>query len=214
MPSDHNDGAPYTTPSRSAPLNETFTPCSALFQLAVLPPLSLPRPRGHPQARRTGDRHAHPPASERRVPLCPGQGPLSNLTPEEAHKELWWGVMMQFANGLDDQERWELAKFVTSHKPDSEKDVRGYRGCGTSAGGFAWLMKFDELVQHGRRLSMRWSALFPLWRSSRVCCARRPCARTPLREQRVSTRWHDRQEEILIEHPKVMNASLDRGPAF
>ena len=36
----------------------------------------------------------------------------------------------------------------------------------------------------------------------------------PLREQQVSTRWHDRQEEILIEHPKVMNASLDQGPAF
>ena len=41
---------------------------------------------------------------------------MSNLTTEEAHKELTWGVMMEFANGLDDFERWELAKYVTSLK--------------------------------------------------------------------------------------------------
>ena len=61
-----------------------------------------------------------------RAAFSPSLEALSNLTAEEAHKELWWGVMQQFTNGLDDHERWELAKFVTSHKPDSEKDPRGH----------------------------------------------------------------------------------------
>ena len=61
-----------------------------------------------------------------RALFSPDLNALSNLTAEEAYKDLWWGVMAQFANGLDDQERWELAKYVTSHKPESEKDARGH----------------------------------------------------------------------------------------
>ena len=65
-------------------------------------------------------------AGHSRALFSPDLNALSNLTAEEAYKDLWWGVMAQFANGLDDQERWELAKFVTSHKPDNEKDPRGH----------------------------------------------------------------------------------------
>ena len=85
-----------------------------------------------PAAKKSGGPDAEKLYAERcaechtRAAFSPDLNALSNLTAEEAHKELWWGVMQQFANGLDDHERWELAKFVTSHKPESEKDARGH----------------------------------------------------------------------------------------
>lgn len=61
---------------------------------------------------------------------CHGQGAfspsviaLANMTAEEIHKELWFGVMAQFANGLDDAKRWTIAKWIAAQKP--EKDTRG-----------------------------------------------------------------------------------------
>ena len=45
------------------------------------------------------------------------------MTAEEIHKELWFGVMAQFANGLDDAKRWTIAKWIAAQKP--EKDTRG-----------------------------------------------------------------------------------------
>jgi len=95
---------------------------------AALPPADtkfnvLGRPSGKPDAvaiynERCAECHS-------RGMFSPRVDQLSFLTTEEAHKELTWGVMMEFANGLDDFERWELAKYVTSFKPDSEK-VRGH----------------------------------------------------------------------------------------
>ena len=84
----------------------------------------LNRPSGEPNAariyaQRCAECHA-------RAFFSPTVQQMSNLTTEEAHKELTWGVMMEFANGLDDFERWELAKFVTSFKKDSERDPRGH----------------------------------------------------------------------------------------
>ena len=100
----------------------------------VVPPAALPppgtkfnvlgRPSGKPDAsvifgERCAECHA-------RGLFSPTLEQMSNLTTEEAHKELTWGVMMEFANGLDDFERWELAKYVTSLKTDEERDTRGH----------------------------------------------------------------------------------------
>ena len=100
----------------------------------VVPPAALPppgtkfnvlgRPSGKPDAsvifgERCAECHA-------RGLFSPTLEQMSNLTTEEAHKELTWGVMMEFANGLDDFERWELAKYVTSLKTDEERDPRGH----------------------------------------------------------------------------------------
>ena len=58
-----------------------------------------------------------------RATISPSLSALSNMTAEEIHKELWFGVMAQFANGLDDAKRWTIAKWIAGHKP--EKGTRG-----------------------------------------------------------------------------------------
>ena len=58
-----------------------------------------------------------------RAAFSPTVAALSNMTAEEIHKELWFGVMAQFANGLDDAQRWTVAKWIADQKP--EKDTRG-----------------------------------------------------------------------------------------
>ena len=108
-----------------------FAATSAATDMEAAPPPPpgtkfnvLNRPPGKPNAaviyaQRCAECHA-------RAFFSPTVEQMSNLTPEEAHKELTWGVMMEFANGLDDFERWELAKFVTSFKTDEERDPRGH----------------------------------------------------------------------------------------
>lgn len=108
-----------------------FTATSTATDMEAAPPPPpgtkfnvLNRPSGKPNAaviyaQRCAECHA-------RAFFSPTVEQMSNLTPEEAHKELTWGVMMEFANGLDDFERWELAKFVTSFKTDEERDPRGH----------------------------------------------------------------------------------------
>ena len=112
-------------------LGYLFTATSTATDMEAAPPPPpgtkfnvLNRPSGEPNAaviyaQRCAECHA-------RAFFSPTVEQMSNLTPEEAHKELTWGVMMEFANGLDDFERWELAKFVTSFKTDSERDPRGH----------------------------------------------------------------------------------------
>jgi polyvinyl alcohol dehydrogenase (cytochrome) len=114
-------------------LAEEFAEIKPLGATTV-PPAALPppgtkfnvlgRPSGKPDAsvifgERCAECHA-------RGLFSPTLEQMSNLTTEEAHKELTWGVMMEFANGLDDFERWELAKYVTSLKTDEERDTRGH----------------------------------------------------------------------------------------
>ena len=62
-----------------------------------------------------------------RATISPSLTALSNMTAEEIHKELWFGVMAQFANGLDDAKRWTLAKWIADHKPE-----KGTRGAGVT----------------------------------------------------------------------------------
>ena len=108
-----------------------FVATSVSAEMAAAPPPPpgtkmnvLNRPSGEPKAPKIyADRCAE---CHTRAMFSPTLKQLSNLTAEEAHKELTWGVMMEFANGLDDKERWELAKYVTSHKTDSERDPRGH----------------------------------------------------------------------------------------
>ena len=58
-----------------------------------------------------------------RAAFSPSLPNMANMTAEEIHKELWFGVMAQFANGMDDAKRWTIAKWIAGHKP--EKDTRG-----------------------------------------------------------------------------------------
>ena len=62
-----------------------------------------------------------------RAAFSPSLSGLSNLTAEEIHKELWFGVMAQFANGMDDAKRWTIAKWIADHKPE-----KGTRGAGVT----------------------------------------------------------------------------------
>ena len=62
-----------------------------------------------------------------RAIISPSLPALSNMTAEEIHKELWFGVMAQFANGMDDAERWTIAKWIAGHKPE-----KGTRGAGVT----------------------------------------------------------------------------------
>ena len=67
-----------------------------------------------------------------RAGFSPDPENLSNLTVEEAHKELWWGVMMQFTDGLDDQERMvlvpSLLSFNTLARPTRRNSNRTPKG--------------------------------------------------------------------------------------
>ena len=118
-----------TTPVSAEEFAEIKPAPATAVPPAPLPPPGtkfnvLNRPSGKPDAaklfaERCAECHA-------RAFFSPTLEQMSYLTAEEAHKELTWGVMMEFANGLDDFERWELAKYVTSFKTDAERDPRGH----------------------------------------------------------------------------------------
>lgn len=64
-----------------------------------------------------------------RAAFSPPLSGLANMTAEEIHKELWFGVMAQFANGLDDAKRWAIAKWIADQQPVKEPRVSGVRMC-------------------------------------------------------------------------------------
>ena len=68
-----------------------------------------------------------------RAAFSPPVSGLANMTAEEIHKELWFGVMAQFANGLDDAKRWAIAKWLADQQPAKEPRVSGVPMCKKSA---------------------------------------------------------------------------------
>ena len=68
-----------------------------------------------------------------RAALSPTTGSLSNMTADEINKELWFGVMQQYANGLDDGERRAVAKWIASQEPEKDTRESGVQMCETSA---------------------------------------------------------------------------------
>lgn len=64
-----------------------------------------------------------------RAAFSPPLSGLANMTAEEIHKELWFGVMAQFANGLDDARRWAIAKWIADPKPVKEPRASGVPLC-------------------------------------------------------------------------------------
>ncbi len=61
--------------------------------------------------------HCHGPAT-----FAPPLDALSKMTAEEIHKELWFGVMAEFSNGIDDAQRWAIASWIAAR--NSAKDTR------------------------------------------------------------------------------------------
>ncbi len=61
--------------------------------------------------------------------FSPSLSELANMTAEEIHKELWFGVMAQFDNGLDDGRRWAIAKWIADQQPVKEPRVSGVPMC-------------------------------------------------------------------------------------
>ena len=52
----------------------------------------------------------------------PALAGLSNMYAEDIYKELWYGVMAQFVNGMEDADRWAVSNWIADQKP--EKDTR------------------------------------------------------------------------------------------
>jgi polyvinyl alcohol dehydrogenase (cytochrome) len=64
-----------------------------------------------------------------RAAFSPSLPRLANMTAEEIHKELWFGVMAQFANGMDDAQRWAVSKWIADQKPDKDTRESGVPLC-------------------------------------------------------------------------------------
>lgn len=54
--------------------------------------------------------------------FSPSTAALANMTAEDIHRELWFGVMAEFTTGLDDAEKRTIAKWLAAQQP--EKDTR------------------------------------------------------------------------------------------
>ena len=58
---------------------------------------------------------------------------LSNMSAEDIYQELWYGVMAQFVNGMEDADRWAVSKWIADQKPDKDTRESGVRLCEKSA---------------------------------------------------------------------------------
>lgn len=58
---------------------------------------------------------------------------LSNMSAEDIYRELWYGVMAQFVNGMDDGDRTAVSKWIADRKPDKDTRDSGVPLCEKSA---------------------------------------------------------------------------------
>lgn len=55
------------------------------------------------------------------------------MTAEEIHKELWFGIMAEFTNGIEDGERQAIAEWIADQKPDKDTRESGVPMCTAQA---------------------------------------------------------------------------------
>ena len=65
--------------------------------------------------------------------LWPGLAGLTNMTAEDIYQELWYGVMAQFVNGMEDADRWAVSKWIADQKPEKDTRDSGVPLCEKSA---------------------------------------------------------------------------------
>jgi polyvinyl alcohol dehydrogenase (cytochrome) len=58
---------------------------------------------------------------------------LARMTADEIHKELWFGVMAEFTNGIEDGERQAIARWIADQQPQKDTRESGVPACGAPA---------------------------------------------------------------------------------
>jgi polyvinyl alcohol dehydrogenase (cytochrome) len=115
--------------------------------------------------------------------FSPSVSELANMTAEEIHKELWFGVMAQFANGLDDAKRLSIAKWIADQQPVKEPRVSGVPLCEKSTAlkadpdrDWAGLSNDNHFNRHVdadftaaqiKGIKLKWAVAFPQAHSSK-----------------------------------------------
>ena len=114
-----------------------------------------------------------------RAAFSPAIDKLANLTAEEINKILWSGSMQMFADGIDDGQRWAIAKWIAGHNPDKDTRASGVSECTTSAPlkpapdrdwatlardlGFTRHVPDDSLTADRiRGIRLKWAVAFPV----------------------------------------------------
>ena len=64
-----------------------------------------------------------------RAAFSPPLSGLAKMTTDEIYKELWFGVMAQFVNGVDDAKRWAIAKWIADQDPNKDTRESGVPLC-------------------------------------------------------------------------------------
>jgi len=59
----------------------------------------------------------------------PALAGLSKMSPEDIYQELWYGVMAQFVNGMEDADRWTVSKWIAAQSPDKDTRESGVDLC-------------------------------------------------------------------------------------
>ena len=55
------------------------------------------------------------------------------MTAADIYQELWYGVMAQFVNGMEDADRWAVSKWIADQKPEKDTRDSGVPLCEKSA---------------------------------------------------------------------------------
>ena len=55
------------------------------------------------------------------------------MTAEDIYQELWYGVMAQFVNGMEDADRWAVSIWIADQKPEKDTRDSGVPLCEKSA---------------------------------------------------------------------------------
>ena len=114
-----------------------------------------------------------------RAAFSPSIDKLANLTAEEINKILWSGSMQMFAQGIDDGQRWAIAKWIAAHNSDKDTRASGVQTCKTSAPlkpapdrdwstlardlGFTRHVPDDSLTaERVKGIRLKWAVAFPI----------------------------------------------------
>jgi len=111
----------------------------------------------------------------------PDLAKLTNMSAEDIYRELWYGVMAQFVNGMEDADRWAVSKWIAGQKPNKDTRESGVPMCETHDKlkadplhdwpGLSNNNRFNRHVDNGltaervRRVRLKWAIAFPSTRA-------------------------------------------------
>ena len=119
-----------------------------------------------------------------RAAFSPPLSGLAKMTTDEIYKELWFGVMAQFVNGVDDAKRWAIAKWIADQDPNKDTRESGVPLCEKSGAlkpdpahdwpGLSRTNRYDRHVADSsltaarvRGIKVKWAVAFPQVHSSK-----------------------------------------------